>query len=266
MDTASHSISPERTRRRSGRPRRAARAGRAPRRALSRKRPHARRRAPLRARETSPRFAAGSRRRRRSSCTACTASKSASRLRPSCAQPAGTHATCKAGSNAWTQRGLPTMRKRPDLGVTGEQPVALDHARAPQDRPHRLSLAGAPLHRPGAPNSSMCRRSWCSRKPSGWARSPTTSPARRSRTTASSAASMPCCVPSTCRSRRLSALARIVRGADTDRPGSDAAIGRAAGDLARAVALVRERPRMLDAALPVYDALYAWCRGEGRSV
>ena len=40
------------------------------------------------------------------------------------------------------------IRKRPDLGVDWGARLHLDHARAAQDRSRRLSLAGAPLHRP----------------------------------------------------------------------------------------------------------------------
>lgn len=58
----------------------------------------------------------------------------------------------------------------------------------------------------------------------------------------------------------LEALARIVRGADTDR--LDLA-PQSAGLLAFSLGLSRlhpDDPVMLEAALPLYDALYAWCR------
>jgi rhodanese-related sulfurtransferase len=58
----------------------------------------------------------------------------------------------------------------------------------------------------------------------------------------------------------LAALARIVRGADTDR--LDLA-PQAAGLLALSLGLSQLHPEdhtMLQAALPMYDALYAWCR------
>lgn len=61
----------------------------------------------------------------------------------------------------------------------------------------------------------------------------------------------------------LDALATIVRGADTDRL---AIAPQAAGLLAISLGLSRlheDDHAMLAAALPVYDALYAWCR-EGR--
>lgn len=58
----------------------------------------------------------------------------------------------------------------------------------------------------------------------------------------------------------LDVLARIVRGADTDR--LDLA-PQSAGLLAFSLGLSRlhpDDPAMLEAALPLYDALYAWCR------
>lgn len=59
----------------------------------------------------------------------------------------------------------------------------------------------------------------------------------------------------------LATLAVIVRGADTDR--LDLA-PQSAGLLAFSLGLSRlfpDDPAMLEAALPLYDALYAWCRG-----
>lgn len=61
----------------------------------------------------------------------------------------------------------------------------------------------------------------------------------------------------------LAALARIVRAADTNRL---ALAPQAAGLLAVSLGLSALHPRddlaMLQAAMPVYDALYAWCRSE----
>ncbi|MCC2636168.1 MAG: hypothetical protein K0S48_4054 [Ramlibacter sp.] len=59
----------------------------------------------------------------------------------------------------------------------------------------------------------------------------------------------------------LDALATIVRGADTDRL---SIAPQAAGLLALSLGLSRlheDDPTMLQAALPLYDALYAWCLG-----
>lgn len=61
--------------------------------------------------------------------------------------------------------------------------------------------------------------------------------------------------------RALDALARIVRGADTDRLELAA---QSAGLLAFSLGLSRlhaDDHAMLAAALPLYDALYAWCQG-----
>ena len=58
----------------------------------------------------------------------------------------------------------------------------------------------------------------------------------------------------------LETLARIVRGADTDRPGL---APQSAGLLAVSLGLSKlhaDDHAMLDAALPLYDALYAWCK------
>ena len=59
-------------------------------------------------------------------------------------------------------------------------------------------------------------------------------------------------------------LAPIVRGADTDRP---ALAPQAAGLAATSIGLSRlhadDDPAMLEAAMTLYDALYAWCR-DGR--
>jgi hypothetical protein len=61
----------------------------------------------------------------------------------------------------------------------------------------------------------------------------------------------------------LDALATLVRGADTDRPSLAPQV---AGLLAVSLGLAHlhagDDAAMLQAALPVYDALYAWCAGE----
>jgi rhodanese-related sulfurtransferase len=61
-------------------------------------------------------------------------------------------------------------------------------------------------------------------------------------------------------------LARIVRGADTDRLTLEP---QCAGLLAFSLGLSRlhaDDHSMLEAAMPLYDALYAWCAGEARAV
>jgi hypothetical protein len=61
-------------------------------------------------------------------------------------------------------------------------------------------------------------------------------------------------------------LARIVRGADTDRLALEP---QCAGLLAFSLGLSRlhtDDHTMLDAAMPLYDALYAWCASEAKAV
>ena len=61
-------------------------------------------------------------------------------------------------------------------------------------------------------------------------------------------------------------LARIVRGADTDRLALEP---QCAGLLAFSLGLSRlhgDDHKMLEAAMPLYDALYAWCASEARAV
>ena len=61
-------------------------------------------------------------------------------------------------------------------------------------------------------------------------------------------------------------LARIVRGADTDRLALEP---QCAGLLAFSLGLSRlhrDDHNMLEAAMPLYDALYAWCAGEAHAV
>lgn len=162
--------------------------------------------------------------------------------------------------------GLPTLRKRPDLGVTGERPSRwITRARPKIDRiacpwlvrrfiDPRAEFFYAPIERvsdeakrlqavaydtPGAPiahEGELCSfdallRAFDLQPPA------------------------------------LLALARIVRGADTGRP---ELAPQAAGLLAFSLGLSRlhaDDHAMLEAALPLYDALYAWCQaapGEGQ--
>jgi rhodanese-related sulfurtransferase len=161
--------------------------------------------------------------------------------------------------------GLPVLRKRPDLGVTGERPSRwITRARPKIDRiacpwlvrrfiDPRAEFFYAPIERvsdeakrlqavaydtPGAPiahEGELCSfdallRAFDLHPPA------------------------------------LLALARIVRGADTGRP---QLAPQFAGLLAFSLGLSRlhaDDHAMLDAALPLYDALYAWCQatpGEG---
>lgn len=159
----------------------------------------------------------------------------------------------------WRETPLPTMRKRPDLGVAGERPSRwVTRARPKIDRiacPWLLRrfidpraqffyvpteevfaqagrLEAVPYDIPGAPITHAWER---------------------------------CSFDALLQAfdlhdPALATLAQIVRGADTDRlelaPAS-------AGLLAFSLGLSQLHPddhAMLQAALPLYDALYAWCR------
>jgi rhodanese-related sulfurtransferase len=161
---------------------------------------------------------------------------------------------------AWRAQPLPTMRKRPDFGVTGEQPSRwitrerpkIDRIACPwlirrfidtraeffyvptaQVFEEAARLGAVAYDIPGAPIShegELCSfdtllRAFELRDPA------------------------------------LEPLARIVRGADTDRLEM---APQSAGLLAFSLGLSRlhasDDQAMLQAALPLYDALYAWCR------
>jgi hypothetical protein len=166
----------------------------------------------------------------------------------------------EGGIEGLVERGLPTLRKRPDLGVTGEQPShwitrerpKIDRIACPWlvrrfidpraeffyvptervfDEAQRLQAV--PYDLPGAPiahDGELCSfdallRAFDLQEPG------------------------------------LLALARIVRGADTGRP---ELAPQSAGLLAVSLGLSRLHANdhaLLEAALPLYDALYAWCRG-----
>jgi rhodanese-related sulfurtransferase len=157
-------------------------------------------------------------------------------------------------------RALPTLRKRSDLGVTGEQPsrwITRERPKidriacpwlirrfidpraeffyVPTDRVFEEArrLQAVPYDIPGAPIShdgELCSfdallRAFDLQAPA------------------------------------LSALARIVRGADTGRP---ELAPQSAGLLAASLGLSRlhaDDHAMLEAAMPLYDGLYAWCQG-----
>jgi rhodanese-related sulfurtransferase len=170
----------------------------------------------------------------------------------------------QGGFETWIERGLPSLHKRPDLGVTGEQasrwitrerpkidriacpwlvrrfidpsaeffyvPVQTVFEEAKRLRAVAYDIAGAPITHDGEFCSfDALLRAFDLQEPA------------------------------------LVALARIVRGADTDRLDLTSP---SAGLLAISRGLSRLHANddsMLHAALPVYDALYAWCRSEGRS-
>jgi rhodanese-related sulfurtransferase len=170
----------------------------------------------------------------------------------------------QGGLESWIERGLPTLRKRPDLGVPGEQPSRwITRERPKIDRIACPWLVRRFIDREAeffyVPVQTVLEE------------------AKRLGALAYDIAGAPithdgefCSFDALLRAFDLSdpallALAQIVRGADTDRLGLTP---QSAGLLAISRGLSRLHANdhnMLDAALPVYDALYAWCRSEGRS-
>ena len=151
-------------------------------------------------------------------------------------------------------------RRRARHAVPGAD--ALGHARAPEDRPHRVPVAGAALHR------SCCRVLLRARGGSARVRRGAGRNAVRHRrtsrtdTTASAAASTRSSASRTCRRCGASpARARSCAAPTPGRLGLVAAGGRAARHVAGPVGAVCRRPRdAARAACMMYDALYLWCR------
>ena len=172
----------------------------------------------------------------------------------------------QGGIEGLIEQGIPTIRKRPDLGVTGEQPSRwITRERPKIDRvacpwlvrrfidpdaeffyvpteevfAQATRLKAVPYDIPGAPISHEGER---------------------------------CSFDTLLRAFELQQpaldiLATIVRGADTDRL---SLAPQAAGLLAVSLGLSRlhaaDDQAMLAAAMPVYDALYEWCRsGQGET-
>jgi hypothetical protein len=166
----------------------------------------------------------------------------------------------ESGIEGLIEGGLPTLRKRPDLGVTGEAPskwitrerpkidriacpwlvrrfidtqAQFFYVPTPQVFEEAKRLGAVAYDIPGAPiehEGELCSFDTLLRA------FDLTDPA-------------------------LLALARIVRGADTGKPDLTP---QSAGLLAFSLGLSRLHARddhaMLEAATPMYDALYAWCR------
>ena len=165
----------------------------------------------------------------------------------------------------WRASALPTMKKRPDWGVTGEQasrwitrarpkidrvacpwlirrfidpraeffyvPTAQVFSEAARLKAVAYDIPGAPVSHDGA---------WCS-----------FDVLLRAFEIEDAA---------------VDRLARIVRGADTDRLALEP---QCAGLLALSLGLSRlhtDDHAMLEAAMPLYDALYAWCASEAKAV
>jgi rhodanese-related sulfurtransferase len=160
----------------------------------------------------------------------------------------------------WRSQMLPVLRKRPDLGVTGERPSRwITRARPKIDRiacPWLIRRFIDPraefFYAPTAQVFEEARR--LQAVPYDIPDAPVTHVGEQCSFDAMLAA-FELEVPG------LDALARIVRGADTDRP---ALAPQSAGLLAVSLGLsclhAQDDHAMLAAAMPVYDALYAWCR------
>jgi rhodanese-related sulfurtransferase len=157
------------------------------------------------------------------------------------------------------ERGLPTMRKRPDLGVPGEQASRwitrerpkIDRIACPWLVRRFIDPAAQFLYVPADRVLDEAKR----------LRAVAYDIAGASITHEGEFCSFDALLHAfDLQDAALSALARIVRGADTDRLDLAA---QSAGLLAISRGLSRlhaEDHRMLEAAMPVYDALYAWCR------
>ena len=164
----------------------------------------------------------------------------------------------------WRANRLPTIVKRPDLGVTGEQPSRW----ITRERP-KIDRIACPwlIRRFIDPRAEFC-----------YVPTPQVfDEARRLNAVAYDIPGAPvshdgelCSFDAVLRAfelrdAALDLLATIVRGADTDR--LDLA-PQSAGLLAFSLGLSRLHPddhAMLQAALPFYDALYAWCRDKVRA-
>ena len=164
----------------------------------------------------------------------------------------------EGGVEALVDAGLPTLKKRPDLGVTGEKPSRwITRARPKIDRiacpwlvrrfiDPRAEFFYVPADQVFAEAKRLQAVAYdISRAPIEH------SGERCSFDTLMAAFDL--------HSPALDTLARIVRGADTDRPDLAA---QASGLLAVSLgmsALLADDLAMLEAMMPVYDALYAWC-------
>ena len=146
-------------------------------------------------------------------------------------------------------------------GCHARQAERLGDARAAEDRSHRLSLADPPLHRSARGLPFRAGRLGRRTSPRSWARSRSTSRACTIRIAARPARFDTLIAEFAIADPALAHLARIVRGADTARLDLEPQSAGLLGDLARAVG---DRDRticaQLEAGMPIYDALYGWCR------
>jgi rhodanese-related sulfurtransferase len=161
---------------------------------------------------------------------------------------------------AWRTQALPTVRKRPDLGVTGERPSRwITRARPKIDRiacPWLIRRFIDPraefFYVPTEQVFEEAKR--LQAVPYDIADAPITHEWEKCSFDALLKAF-------DLRDPALDALALIVRGADTDRV---AIAPQSAGLLALSLGLSRlhaDDHAMLEAAMPMYDALHEWCRG-----
>ena len=160
----------------------------------------------------------------------------------------------------WRARALPYLRKRPDLGVTGERPSRwitrerpkIDRIACPWLVRRFIDPQAEFFYVPTAQVFDEAKR--LGAVPYDIADAPITHAWERCSFDALLDAF-------DLHDAALDTLAVIVRGADTDRL---ALAPQSAGLLAISLGLSRlhdDDHAMLEAAMPVYDALYEWCRG-----
>lgn len=165
----------------------------------------------------------------------------------------------QGGIDGLVDAGLPTIRKRPDLGVTGMQPSRwitrsrpkIDRIACPWLIRRFIDTRAQFFYVPQEKVQAEARQ--LEAVPFDIDNAPITHQWEKCSFDALIAAF-------DLKAPALDALAMIVRGADTSRP--DIA-PQAAGLLAISLGLSHlneDDHAMLEAAMPVYDALYAWCR------
>ncbi len=160
----------------------------------------------------------------------------------------------------WRAQELPVIRKRPDLGVTGERPSRwitrerpkIDRIACPWLVKRFIDSQAEFFYVPSAQVFEDGKR--LNAVPYDIAEAPITHAWERCSFDA-------LLIAFELRDPALNTLATIVRGADTDRL---SLAPEAAGLLALSLGLSRmhaDDHAMLAAAMPMYDALYEWCRG-----
>jgi rhodanese-related sulfurtransferase len=166
----------------------------------------------------------------------------------------------QGGIEGLIEQRLPTLRKRPDLGVTGEAPSRwitrsrpkIDRIAVPWLVRRFIDSSAEFFYVPTEKVFEEAKR--LNAVPFDIANAPITHESENCSFDAVLKAF-------DLKDDALDALATIVRGADTDRL---ALAPQSAGLLAVSLGLSHlhaDDHAMLEAAMPVYDALYAWCRG-----